>query len=43
LTALRKAALYIDERATQQQKNVIGMEWNNSGKNGFYCKFKYSP
>ena len=20
-----------------------GMEWNNSGKNGFYCKFKYSP
>ena len=23
--------------------NDHGMEWNNSGKNGFYCKFKYSP
>jgi hypothetical protein len=20
-----------------------GLEWNNSGKNGFYCKFSYSP
>ena len=23
--------------------NDHGMEWNNSGKNGFYCRFKYSP
>ena len=23
--------------------NDHGMEWNNSGKNSFHCRFKYSP
>jgi hypothetical protein len=23
--------------------NDHGMQWDNSGKNGFYCRFSYSP
>ena len=23
--------------------NDHGLQWNNSGKNGFYCRFSYSP
>jgi hypothetical protein len=30
-------------RSSKYNYNDHGMEWNNSGKNGFYCKFKYSP
>jgi hypothetical protein len=28
--------------STKNAYNDFGFEWNNSGKNGFYCKFKYS-
>lgn len=30
-------------RSTKHRYADYGIEWNNSGKNGFYCKFKYSP
>ena len=30
-------------RSSKYNYSDHGMEWNNSGKNGFYCKFKYSP
>jgi hypothetical protein len=30
-------------RSNKYNYSDHGMEWNNSGKNGFYCKFKYSP
>ena len=30
-------------RSSKYYYSDHGMEWNNSGKNGFYCKFKYSP
>jgi len=30
-------------RSTKHNYNDYGIEWNNSGKNGFYCKFKYTP
>ena len=30
-------------RSSKYDYKDYGMEWNNSGKNGFYCKFKYSP
>jgi hypothetical protein len=30
-------------RSSKHRYNDYGIEWNNSGKNGFYCKFKYSP
>jgi hypothetical protein len=30
-------------RSTKHNYSDYGIEWNNSGKNGFYCKFKYSP
>jgi hypothetical protein len=29
-------------RSTKNSYKDFGFEWNNSGKNGFYCKFKYS-
>jgi hypothetical protein len=29
-------------RSTKNTYNDFGFEWNNSGKNGFYCNFKYS-
>jgi hypothetical protein len=29
-------------RSRKYNYNDHGMEWNNSGKNGFYCRFKYS-
>ena len=29
-------------RSNKYNYNDHGMEWNNSGKNGFYCRFKYS-
>ena len=29
-------------RSTKNTYNDYGFEWNNSGKNGFYCTFKYS-
>jgi hypothetical protein len=29
-------------RSTKNVYNDFGFKWNNSGKNGFYCKFKYS-
>lgn len=28
--------------STKNIYNDFGFKWNNSGKNGFYCKFKYS-
>ena len=30
-------------RSSKHKYSDYGIEWNNSGKNGFYCKFKYSP
>ena len=30
-------------RSSKYNYTDYGMEWSNSGKNGFYCKFKYSP
>jgi hypothetical protein len=30
-------------RSSKYKYNDHGLEWNNSGKNGFYCKFSYSP
>ena len=30
-------------RSSKYNYSDHGMEWNNSGKNGFYCRFKYSP
>jgi hypothetical protein len=30
-------------RSSKYNYNDHGMEWNNSGKNSFHCKFKYSP
>jgi len=29
-------------RSSKYNYSDHGMEWNNSGKNSFYCKFKYS-
>jgi hypothetical protein len=29
-------------RSTRNSYNDFGFKWNNSGKSGFYCKFKYS-
>lgn len=29
-------------RSTKNSYKDFGFEWNNAGKNGFYCKFKYS-
>jgi hypothetical protein len=29
-------------RSRKYNYNDLGMEWNNSGNNGFYCRFKYS-
>ena len=29
-------------RATKYRYDDHGMKWDNSGKNGFYCKFRYS-
>ena len=29
-------------RSSKYNYSDHGMKWNNSGKNGFYCKFKYS-
>ena len=28
--------------STKNSYKDFGFEWNNAGKNGFYCKFKYS-
>jgi len=30
-------------RSSKYNYNDHGMEWNNSGKNSFHCRFKYSP
>ena len=30
-------------KSTKNSYNDHGMEWNNSGKNGFYSRFAYSP
>jgi hypothetical protein len=30
-------------RSTKYSYNDHGMQWDNSGKNGFYCRFSYSP
>jgi hypothetical protein len=30
-------------RSTKHRYADYGIEWNNSGNNGFYCKFKCSP
>lgn len=30
-------------RSSKYNYSDHGMKWNNSGRNGFYCKFKYSP
>ncbi|MDP9290375.1 MAG: hypothetical protein M3P08_19560 [Thermoproteota archaeon] len=30
-------------RSSKYNYSDHGMEWNNSSKNGFYCRFKYSP
>jgi hypothetical protein len=30
-------------RSSKHKYSDYDIEWNNSGKNGFYCKFKYSP
>lgn len=30
-------------RSTKNSYNDHGMKWDNSGKNGFYSKFTYSP
>ncbi len=29
-------------KSSNYSYNDYGMKWDNSGKNGFYCKFKYS-
>jgi hypothetical protein len=29
-------------RTTKYRYDDHGMKWDNSGKNGFYCKFRYS-
>jgi hypothetical protein len=29
-------------RSNKYHYKDYGFEWNNSGKNGFYCKFSYS-
>jgi hypothetical protein len=29
-------------RSTKYRYDDYEMKWNNSGKNGFYCKFRYS-
>jgi hypothetical protein len=29
-------------RSSKYHYKGYGFEWNNSGKNGFYCKFSYS-
>jgi hypothetical protein len=29
-------------RSSKYAYNDHGMQWDNSGKNGFYCKFSYS-
>ena len=30
-------------RSSKYAYNDHGMQWDNSGKNSFYCKFSYSP
>lgn len=30
-------------RSSKYNYNDHGLQWNNSGKNGFYCRFRYSP
>jgi hypothetical protein len=30
-------------RSTGYRYNDHGMQWDDSGKNGFYCRFSYSP
>jgi hypothetical protein len=30
-------------RSTKYKYNDYGLQWDNSGKNGFYCRFSYSP
>ena len=30
-------------RSSKYAYNDHGMQWDNSGKNGFYCKFSYTP
>jgi hypothetical protein len=30
-------------RSSKYNYNDHGMEWTNSGKNSFHCRFKYSP
>ena len=30
-------------RSAKHNYNDYGIEWNNSSKNAFYCKFKYNP
>jgi hypothetical protein len=30
-------------RSSKYTYNDHGHQWNNSGKNGFYCRFSYSP
>jgi hypothetical protein len=30
-------------RSTRYRYNDNGMRWDDSGKNGFYCRFSYSP
>ena len=30
-------------RSSKYNYNDHGLQWNNSGKNGFYCRFSYSP
>lgn len=29
-------------QSTKNTYNDFGFKWNNSAKNGFYCRFKYS-
>jgi hypothetical protein len=29
-------------RSTKYRYDDHGMKWDNSGRNGFYCKFRYS-
>jgi hypothetical protein len=30
-------------RSSRYKYNDYGLQWDNSGKNGFYCHFSYSP
>jgi hypothetical protein len=41
-SAVRRSDLVV-ARSSKYNYSDHGLEWNNSGKNGFYCRFSYSP